>query len=161
VTAEYASRVAAEPDGESLRERCSALGEEAIGRIAQDLLENPWVNSMLSAALEARGRAAAAQEMAMEFLNVPSAAQIERLTRRVRSISQRLESIEDALARMEDGLRSGSPALARLDAIEHQLVAATTRLTELRERLAGPSPASGEPAGDATELAAPSAPPAL
>jgi chromosome segregation ATPase len=125
VSSEYPSRVAAERDAESLRERCSAIGEEAIGRIAQDLLENPWVNSMLSAALEARGRAAAAQEMAMEFLNVPSAAQIERLTRRVRSISQRLESIEDALQRLEDGLRSGTPQ--RLDAIERQL-ADTKRL---------------------------------
>ena len=134
--------MAGEHDPESLRERCSALGEEALGRIAQDLLENPWVNSMLSAALEARGRASAAQEMAMELLNVPSAAQIERLTRRVRSISQRLESIEDALARMEDGLRAGPQQLARLDAIEQQLGDATARLAELRERVAGDAPVS-------------------
>jgi hypothetical protein len=124
--------VADEREAESLRERCSSIGEEAIGRIAQDLLENPWVNSMLSAALEARGRAAAAQEMAMELLNVPSAAQIERLTRRVRSISQRLESIEDALQRLEDGLRSGTPQ--RLDAIERQLA-------DLRDHLTSSSPA--------------------
>src|SRR6202011_1215732 len=36
----------------SLRDRFGARGEEALGRIAQDLLENPWVNSALSAALE-------------------------------------------------------------------------------------------------------------
>src|SRR5579871_3402892 len=59
----------------------------------------------------------------MDFLNLPSAAQIERLTRRVRSVSQRLEAIEEAIGRLEDGLR-GSPAgglAARLDAIEQKL----------------------------------------
>ena len=95
-----------EPRNDSLRVRLGARGEEALGKLAQDLLENQWVNSALTAALEARGRAAAAQEVAMEFFNIPSAAQIERLTRRVRSVSQRLEGIEEAIARLEDGLRA-------------------------------------------------------
>jgi septal ring factor EnvC (AmiA/AmiB activator) len=125
--------VTEEPQAESLRDRVSARGEEALGRIAQDLLENPWINSALSAAFEARGRAAQAQEVAMEFLNLPSAAHIERLTRRVRSVSQRLEAIEDALTRLEDGMR-GTPQIAtRLDAIEEQLAELTRRLTELQE----------------------------
>ena len=98
--------MAEEPQPESLRDRVGSRGEEVLGRIAQDLLENPWVNSALSGALEARGRAAHAQEVAMELLNIPSAAQIERLTRRVRSVSQRLESIEDALPRLDDGVRA-------------------------------------------------------
>jgi hypothetical protein len=118
----------------SLRDRFGARGEEALGRIAQDLLENPWVNSALSAALEARGRAAQAQEVAMEFLNIPSAAHIERLTRRVRSVSQRLEAIEDSLTRLEDGLRGTPPGIAtRLDAIEEQLADVTQLLAELQE----------------------------
>jgi hypothetical protein len=118
----------------SLRDRFGARGEEALGRIAQDLLENPWVNSALSAALEARGRAAQAQEVAMEFLNIPSAAHIERLTRRVRSVSQRLEAIEDSLTRLEDGLRGTPPGIAtRLDAIEEQLSDVTQLLAGLQE----------------------------
>ena len=126
-------RVTEEPQAESLRDRVSARGEEALGRIAQDLLENPWINSALSAAFEARGRAAQAQEVAMEFLNLPSAAHIERLTRRVRSVSQRLEAIEDALTRLEDGMR-GTPQIAtRLDAIEEQLTDVMRRLAELQE----------------------------
>ena len=124
--------------GESLRERLGARGEEALGKIAQDLLENSWVNSALTAALEARGRAAQAQEVAMEFLNLPSAAQIERLTRRVRSLSQRLESIEDTLSRLEDGLRATpSQVAARLDGIEQQLSELMAQLTELRARADG------------------------
>ena len=125
--------MAEEPQNEGVRERLGACGEELVGRIAQDLLENPWVSSLLTAALDARGRAGQAQEIAMEFLNLPSAAQIERLTRRVRSVAQRLESIEDALARVEDALRT-IPAATRIDGLEQRLADITTMLEELRER---------------------------
>ena len=108
--------------GDSLRDKVAARGEEALGKLAQDLLENPWINSALTAAFEARGRASQAQEVAMDFLNLPSAAQLERLTRRVRSLSQRLEGIEEALKRLEDGLAGGPSLPQRLDAIEAQLV---------------------------------------
>ncbi len=40
----------------------------------------------------------------MGALNLPSASDLERLTRRVRSVSQRLEGIEDGLDRLEDRL---------------------------------------------------------
>jgi chromosome segregation ATPase len=38
----------------------------------------------------------------MGALNLPSAADIERVTRRLRSLSQRLEKIEDAIDRLEE-----------------------------------------------------------
>jgi hypothetical protein len=127
--------VVEEPHLDSLRDRVAARGEEALGRIAQDLLENPWINSALSAAFEARGKATQAQEVAMEFLNLPSAAHMERLTRRVRSISQRLEAVEDALTRLEDGLRGTPSAIAgRLETIEEQLSDVTRVLGELVAR---------------------------
>ena len=70
----------------------------------------------------------------MEFLNIPSAAHIERLTRRVRSVSQRLEAIEDSLTRLEDGLRGTPPGIAtRLDAIEERLADVTALLADLQE----------------------------
>src|SRR5687767_13129020 len=40
----------------------------------------------------------------MGALGIPSAADIERLTRRLRSVSQRLEGIEDALDRLDERL---------------------------------------------------------
>jgi archaellum component FlaC len=46
----------------------------------------------------------------MGALNIPSAADIERLTRRVRSVSQRLEAIEDALDRVEQRMQSVAAA---------------------------------------------------
>src|SRR5271165_1942923 len=93
---------------ESLRGRLTAQTEDAFGKLAQDLLENPFINSAITRAFDARERASQAQELAMGALNLPSAADIERLTRRLRSVSQRLEGIEDMLDRLER--RSGATA---------------------------------------------------
>ena len=95
-------------NGEGLKGRVARQGEEAIGKLAQELLENPVVSGALSRAFETRERALRAQEAALGALNLPSAADLERLTRRVRSVSQRLEGIEDGLDRLEDGLRRSS-----------------------------------------------------
>src|SRR5213592_3161122 len=99
-------------------------GEDALGKLAQDLLENPLVHGALARAFEAREKAAQAQEVAMGALNLPSAADLERLTRRVRSLAQRLEGIEDGVDRLDQSLASleGSAALdKRLDAIQERL----------------------------------------
>jgi CRP-like cAMP-binding protein len=91
-------------EDKGLRERMTRQGEEAIGKLAQELLENPMISGALSAAFETRERAARAQEAAMGALNLPSASDLERLTRRLRGVSQRLEGIEDALDRVEQRL---------------------------------------------------------
>ena len=83
----------------------------------------------------------------MDFLNLPSAAQIERLTRRVRSVSQRLEAIEDALSRLEHALEGSPAAVAtRLDAIEAQLADARELLAGLADARAGGLARPGAPA---------------
>ena len=98
-------------------------GEETIGKLAQELLENPVVSSALSAAFETRERAMRAQEAALGALNLPSAADLERLTRRLRSVSQRMEAIEDGLDGVQQRLQGmGSDALEqRLASIEEAL----------------------------------------
>jgi tetrahydromethanopterin S-methyltransferase subunit G len=108
---------------EGLRERVTRQSEEAIGKLAQELLDHPMVNSALSAAFETRERAMRAQEMAMGALNLPSASDLERLTRRLRGVSQRLEGIEDGLDRVEQRVGSlGSATIEkRLEAIEERL----------------------------------------
>src|SRR3954462_9345464 len=90
--------------GDGLRARLAKTSEDALGKLAQDLLENSLVNGALTRAFEAREKAAQAQEGAMGALNLPSAADIERLTRRVRSVSQRLEGIEDGVDRVDERL---------------------------------------------------------
>lgn len=79
-------------------------GEDAIGKLAQELLENPVISGAVAAALETKERAMRAQELALGALNLPSASDLERLTRRLRSVSQRLEGVEDALDRIEHKL---------------------------------------------------------
>ena len=108
-----------ETGSDGLRERLTRQGEDALGRLAQDLLENPLVNGAIARAFEAREKAAAAQEVAVGALNIPSAADIERLTRRVRSVSQRLEGIEDGVDRLDERLAGLQGAL---DAITKELV---------------------------------------
>jgi CRP-like cAMP-binding protein len=114
---------------DGLRDRLAKQGEDALGKLAQELLENPLVNGAISRAFEAREKASQAQEAAMGALNIPSAADVERLTRRLRSVSQRLEGIEDGVDRLEQLLAElkaadGNPLAAveeRLRAIEGQL----------------------------------------
>jgi len=116
-------------DDNSLKVRVTKQGEEAIGKLAQELLENSVVSGALSAAFETRERAMRAQEIAMGALNIPSASDIERLTRRVRSVSQRLEGIEDSLDRLESRL---DPA-GEVQALEERLA----RIEAALERLQG------------------------
>ena len=97
-------------DAQGFVDRLSRQGEEALGRIAEELIANPMVNRALTGAFEARDKAVHAQEAAMGALNIPSAADVERLTRRLRSVSQRLEGIEDSLDRIEE--RAGAAAAA-------------------------------------------------
>ena len=119
-------------DEKGLRERMTRQGEEAIGKLAQELLESPVVSGALSAAFETRERAVRAQEVAMGALNLPSASDLERLTRRLRGVSQRLEGIEDGLDRLEqrlDGLGSHTAIEQRLEAIDQRLVAIEAALS--------------------------------
>lgn len=119
---------------DGLRARISRQSEDALGRLAQELLESPFVSGALSRAFDAREKAAQAQEVAMGALNLPSAGDLERLTRRVRSVSQRLEGVEDALDRVDErvGALGGAGALEqRLTAIEGQLSALASQLATL------------------------------
>src|SRR3954468_8701710 len=86
---------------EGLKDRLARQGEDALGKLAQDLLENPLVNSAITRAFSARERAGQAQEAALGALNIPSAADVERLTRRLRSVSRRREGIEYGVDRLD------------------------------------------------------------
>ena len=74
-----------------------ARSEQAIGELAQTLIESPTVHNAIAAAFGAREKAIEAQHAAMSALNLPSASDLERLERRLRSFSQRLEEAEEQL----------------------------------------------------------------
>ena len=131
-----------EPIDEGLKERLSRQGEEALGRLAEELVANPVVNSALARAFEAREKAVQAQEAAMGALGIPSAADIERLTRRLRSVSQRLEGIEDAVDRLDERIAaagrasSGTDAGALAEKLESRLDELARDLAAVREAVA-------------------------
>src|SRR5438270_11284076 len=121
----------AETADEGLSSRLTRQAEDALGKLAQDLLENPLINGAITRAFDAREKAAQAQEVAMGALNLPSAADLERLTRRVRSVSQRLEGLEDGLDRLEQRIEeagSDSDIERRLQGIEAELKVISAQL---------------------------------
>lgn len=109
------SRLMTEDESGGLRAR----GEEALGELAQALLENPLFNSALGRALGAGERAVAAQRSAIGAVGVASHAEIERLELRLRSLSARLEEVEDRLDEIGDDLlaqrRGGSESASLRD----------------------------------------------
>jgi hypothetical protein len=135
-------------EDEGIRERLSRQGEEALGKLAEELVGNPVVNAALARAFEAREKAVQAQEVAMGALGIPSAADIERLTRRLRSVSQRLEGIEDGVDRLDVRLGSIEGSVnglgdrvegtggADLEAISARLDEISRDIASLREAVA-------------------------
>jgi CRP-like cAMP-binding protein len=79
------------------QEGLRARSEQAIGELAQALIENPTLHNAISAAFGAREKALEAQQAAMSALNLSSATDVERLERRLRSLSQRLEEAEEQI----------------------------------------------------------------
>jgi hypothetical protein len=135
----------------SLRERLGGNTEEKLGKALSELLENPLLTGAIGRAFDAREKASQAQEVAMGALNLPSAADIERLTRRLRAVSHRLEGIEDGVDRLDRALLP-SGVEARLAAIETQLAAVAGKLDEAIKR----SPAATPSRGAAAKAARPS-----
>jgi predicted nucleic acid-binding Zn-ribbon protein len=131
-----------------LRERLSRGGEEALGKIAEELAGNPVVTGALSRALEAREKALQAQEAAMGALGIPSAADIERLTRRLRSVSQRLEGIEDSVDRLDERLGSIENGVGALDGRLEEVGAQMAKLAKAPRGAAAAKKASGEADAD-------------
>jgi predicted nucleic acid-binding Zn-ribbon protein len=125
-------------ENNGIRGRVTKQGEEAIGKLAQDLLKSPIVSGTLTAAFDARERASRAQELAMSALNLPSAADVDRLTRRLRSVSQRIEGLEEGLDRISERLedpRQTASLEQRMDKMEKRLASIDRTLTRLDKKL--------------------------
>jgi hypothetical protein len=122
----------------NLRERLTGAGEDHLGKALSDLLDNPLLTGTIGRAFDAREKAAQAQELAMGVLNIPSAADIERLTRRLRSVSQRLEGIEDGVHRLDRALATHGVE-SRLSKIEEQLGTITKKLSDAAPSARKPS----------------------
>jgi uncharacterized protein Yka (UPF0111/DUF47 family) len=143
----------AEQKPEGLRARIANQAEDTIGRLADDLLENPMINSALQGAFSAREKVGQAQQSAMEALNLPTASDLDKLARRMRSISQRLEEVEDGVDRlgtkleaMIEASRSPATRLAeQVDRLESRIDQLARDISALRAESASSGGITGEP----------------
>jgi predicted nucleic acid-binding Zn-ribbon protein len=82
------------------------------------------VASAVGKAFETRERASRAQTAALGALNLPTADDVQRLTRRIRDVSQRIEHLED-------GVDAADTKLERLAALERRLTAIEASLQRI------------------------------
>jgi uncharacterized phage infection (PIP) family protein YhgE len=143
----------AEQQPSGLRARIAGQAEDTIGRLADDLLENPVINSALQSAFTAREKVGQAQQSAMEALNLPTASELDKLARRLRSISQRLEEVEDGVDRLGtklDSMTEASRAPAsqltqQLDRLEARLDQLSRDIAAIKAESASRGGLAGEP----------------
>jgi hypothetical protein len=138
----------------NLRERLAGAGEDHLGKALSDLLDNPLLTGTIGRAFDAREKAAQAQELAMGVLNIPSAADIERLTRRLRSVSQRLEGIEDGVHRLDSALAARGVDRSE---IGQQLSKIEEQLGTIARKLGDASPSARKPSAPAAKAPKPAA----
>lgn len=86
--------------GEERHDQPPSRGESPLGDLAQILVENPWMNQALHLAFGVRERASEAGATVIRNLNLPTGNDVDRLARRLRSLSERLEEVEDMLDRL-------------------------------------------------------------
>lgn len=91
---------------DNLKDRVQEAGGQAASDIANALLSSPLFNQALGAAFGAKELAEGAQRAAMQALDLPSASRVDRLERRIRSLSERLEAVENELDRVNSDLRA-------------------------------------------------------
>lgn len=97
------------------RDDLRSRGTDAVGELTNALLDNPLFKQALTSALGVGERATQAQRRAMDAVGLPSADDMGRLERRLRSMSDRLESVEDQLDQLAGEIGS---LRARVDAAE-------------------------------------------
>lgn len=90
--------------------------------LLEPLVEQPLTQRLLSEASALRDRTIRVQEATMGAMNLPTAADLARLERRLRSVVDAVARLDDHLARVESRIRraeqaaSSAPELAELKA---------------------------------------------
>jgi len=86
-----------EPDDTHILKRLYDLGEERLGRLAEDLLSNPLVAEAFSTAIrkafETKGRVDRNMQTVLALLNLPSRADLSRLITKLEAIQGSLVNL--------------------------------------------------------------------
>lgn len=116
---------------ESLRDRIVRQGEDAVGRIAQDALDNKLVKGVVQGITDSGQKVFEAREVVFGVLDLSSASDLQKLTRRLRSVSQRLEDVEDGVDRLSSrvGALNSTDVDTRIEGLEGQLEILSQRMS--------------------------------
>jgi uncharacterized protein Yka (UPF0111/DUF47 family) len=142
-----------EQRSEGLRSRIANQAEDTIGKLADDLLDNPMINQALQGAFTAREKVGQAQQSAMEALNLPTASDLDKLAKRLRSMSQRLEEVEDGVDKLGSKLEAMTEAnrapasrlTDQLDRLESRIDKLSSDIAAIRAEAASGGGVTGEP----------------
>jgi hypothetical protein len=106
------------PEEEQIRdEGLRSRSTDAVGDLANALLDNPLFSQALATALGMGEKAAQAQRRAMDAVGLPSSDELARLERRLRSLSDRLESVEDQIDQVARDVGAMRRKLADAEAV--------------------------------------------
>ena len=78
---------------------------EQVSKALEPLVDQPLTQRLLSEASALRDRTVRAQEATLAALNLPTAADLAKLERRVKSLSDALGDLSDRLDRLESQVR--------------------------------------------------------
>lgn len=94
--------------------RLKESGESAFNRLSEQLLETPMFMAALRRAVEAKGQVDRTVSGTMDFVNLPSKNDVERVLEELSSVSAQLARQQKALAAIEQSLGQLQVAVARL-----------------------------------------------
>jgi hypothetical protein len=96
--------------------RLKTSGESAFNKLSEQLLENPAFMSAFRRAVEAKGQVDKTVSGTMDFMNLPSKNDVQR-------VLEELTSVSAQLARQQKAITAIERALVQLNAAVAQLVA--------------------------------------
>ena len=102
------------------RDDSRSRGSDTVGELTNALLDNPIFKQALSSALAVGETATQAQRRAMDAIGLPSADDLGRIERRLRSLSDRLEKLEDQLDDQSGELRGLREKVASIEKAAEQ-----------------------------------------
>ncbi len=83
---------------------------ESLSKALEPLVDQPITQRLLSEASAMRGRTIRAQEAALGALQLPSAADLAQLERRLRALADTVARLEDTVDRLEARVRRAEDA---------------------------------------------------
>ena len=131
------------PEESGLVERLAGRGEEAVGRLLDELAGNPRVTDALGRAMSAKGKVDAGARRTLSQVGLAAADELKDLRKEI-------ERLERRLARLERGSGTSSRTSAKKSETKKKPTAKKSSTTSKSSTKKAPSPAPGRSVGGGT-----------